>query len=228
MSNKNLQLVVDGRIEEIAIDRLVIAGWVGRDREALQKHIDELGELGIEAPGQTPTYMNLSPETLTSGKTLTVVGADSSGEVECVVITRQDGRRYLSVGSDHTDREFEKYSIPASKQMCGKPLATEAWPLADILDHMGSLIMRSWMIKNGNRTLYQEGTLNMNRDVKELLAGIPEGCVAAGESFCLFCGTFAAIGGLAYGDRFEFEIYDPVLKRNITHGYDIQVLPQFL
>jgi hypothetical protein len=157
-----------------------------------------------------------------------VVGAGSSGEVECVVITGRDGRRYLGVGSDHTDREFEKYGIPASKQMCGKPIAAEAWLFSEVVDHLDSLILRSWMVKGGRRQLYQEGLLSKNRSLTELLLNMPEGCVSAGESFCLFCGTFAAIGGLIYGERFEFELFDPILERRITHGYDIEILPQFL
>lgn len=32
------------------VDQLIMAGWVGRNREALQANIDELAELGI--PGQ--------------------------------------------------------------------------------------------------------------------------------------------------------------------------------
>ena len=67
MSHKNLQLAIGGKIQEIAIDRLVVAGWVGKNLTALQKHIDELAELGIEPPSRTPTYMNLSPATLTTG-----------------------------------------------------------------------------------------------------------------------------------------------------------------
>jgi len=228
MSHKNLQLVIGGCVQEIAIDRLVVAGWVGKNLVALQKHIDELAELGIEPPSRTPTYMNLSPATLTTEARIEVVGGSSSGEVECVVITARDGQRFLGVGSDHTDRDFEKYSIPASKQMCAKPIAKEAWLFNDIMDHLDALILRSWMIKDGQKSLYQEGPLSENRTLSELLHNIPENCISAGESSCLFCGTFAAIGGLKYGERFEFELYDPVLERRITHGYDIEVLQQFL
>ncbi len=228
MSKKQMQLVIDGITEELIIDRLIIAGWVGKDRKALQKQIEELGELGVNPPSRTPIFINLSPEILTTEDTLAVTGPSSSGEVECVIITDRVGRCFLGVGSDHTDREFEKHSIPASKQMCARLIATEFWNFSEIQDHVGSMIMRSWMIKDGNRKLYQEGTLDANLDITELLDTIPAGCTISGKSFCLFCGTFSAIGGLAYGDRFEFEIYDPILKRSITHGYDIQVLPQFI
>ena len=41
----------------------------------------------------------------------------------------------------------------------------------------------------------------------------------------MFCGTPGAIGGIRPAARFEMELHDPVLKRSLTHGYDIDVLP---
>ena len=44
----------DGSIERaISIDTLVIAGWTGRDVDAMEKHIRELEELGIKRPAYT-------------------------------------------------------------------------------------------------------------------------------------------------------------------------------
>jgi len=223
-----INLTLPDGSQELAIDRLVVAGWVGKDRAALQKHIDELAALGVTPPGRTPTYMNLSPSLLTSGEVMSVVGPNSSGEVEAVVVGARDGKRYLTVGSDHTDRQFEQYGIPESKQMCAKPLAGEAWPLDEVRDHLAEVTLRSWVVDGGQRRLYQEGTLAANRDIFELLDGMPPECVPDGCSFCLFCGTFAAIGGLAYGERFAIEMSDPLRKRRITHAYDIRVLPQFI
>ncbi|MCB2216893.1 DUF2848 family protein [Desulfofustis glycolicus] len=214
--------------QELVIDRLVVAGWVGKDRAALQKHIDELAALGVTPPGRTPTYMNLSPSLLTSRPEISVVGPNSSGEVEAVVVVARDGQRYLTVGSDHTDRQFEQYGIPESKQMCAKPMADAAWPLDEVQDHLAEVTLRSWITEGGRRRLYQEGTLAANRDIFELLAEMPSECVDDGCSFCMFCGTFAAIGGLSYGERFEIEMADPLLKRRIAHTYDIRVLPQFI
>lgn len=228
MSEHLIPFTLAGTPLPIAIDRLIVAGWVGKDQAALQKHIDELAELGISPPGRTPTYMNLSPDILTCAPRIGCVGEDSSGEVECLVVVDREGQRYLGVGSDHTDRAFEKFSIPASKQMCAKPVADELWLFQDIASHLDEIVLRSWMIVDGQKALYQEGCLGDNRAVTELLQNIPPGTVADGESFCLFCGTFAAIGGLKYGERFEFEMCDPVLNRRITHGYDVEVLSQYL
>ncbi len=41
----------------------------------------------------------------------------------------------------------------------------------------------------------------------------------------LFGGTMAAIGGVRPADRFSFTIKDPILNREITHAYDVRVLP---
>lgn len=211
----------------LTLERLIVAGWVGKDKAKLMHHIEELGKLGVPAPSRTPTYMNLSPAVLTTGDVVDVVGRESSGEVECVLF-RGGAKVYLGVGSDHTDRGFEKYDIPASKQMCAKPLAPAVWDLDEVRDHLDELILRSWMTVNGRRRLYQEGRLADNLNVLEILEGIPADDGLGLARFCLFCGTFPAIGGIAIGKRFEFEVEDPVHRRKIRHHYRVRCLPQYL
>ncbi len=41
----------------------------------------------------------------------------------------------------------------------------------------------------------------------------------------MFCGTLPVHGGVRAAERFEFELEDPVLGRNILHGYDVISLP---
>ena len=96
--------------------RLVCAGWVGRDAEALQAHIKELEEIGIPGPSRTPIHMNFSTHLLAVTDAVDVISGESSGEVEYVVL-QQGGQTYIGTGSDHTDRGFEKYSITASKHI---------------------------------------------------------------------------------------------------------------
>ena len=231
MITKQLNLVLDSVSGEsplaLSISRLIVAGWVGKDKTALQQHIEELGKLGVPAPSRTPTYMNLSASILTTSEDIEVVGKVSSGEVECVLI-KSSGSIYMGVGSDHTDREFEKYDIPASKQMCSKPLAPVVWDLGDVKNHLDSIKMRSWMTKNRQRCLYQEGQLSNNLSVLEILNGIPAEDHLGIEDFCMFCGTFPTKGEIVIGELFEFEMEDPVLKRKITHSYRVHALPQYL
>jgi hypothetical protein len=207
----------------MSIDQAVIAGWTGRDPVARDKHIAELEAVGIARPTTTPIYYRCSARRLTTGDVIEVCGDQSSGEVEFVLIGWQ-GRIFVGLGSDHTDRKVEAYSVTVSKQMCDKPMASELWELEDVIGHWDRLILRSFAWINGERVLYQEGTLDAMLPIKELIEkgfggkGLPDGCA-------MFGGTFAAKGGIRPASRFEYEFEDPVLKRSIRHGYDVITLP---
>lgn len=207
----------------LAIDQAVIAGWTGRDPVARDKHIAELEAVGIARPASTPIYYRVSARRLTMADSIECSGGDSSGEVEFVLIGWQ-GRIFVGCGSDHTDRKVEAYSVTVSKQMCDKVVASTLWELEDVIGHWDKMILRSHAWINGERVLYQEGTLDAMLPVDDLIArgfdgkGLPDGCA-------MFGGTFAAKGGIRPADRFEFELEDPVLKRTIRHGYDVVTLP---
>jgi hypothetical protein len=207
--------------------RLIVAGWVGKNRAAVDAHIEELKSHGVTPPTRTPTYMNLAADILSTDDSMGVVGSDSSGEVEAVLF--YDGEhRWLGVGSDHTDRAFEAHDIPASKQMCAKIVAPVVWEFDAVADHLDRIILRSHMIKDGKRISYQEGALGDNISVADLEKGIPKNDPLPRDGYCLFCGTFPAKTGIICGERFEFEMEDPVLGFTINHAYDVRVLPQYL
>jgi hypothetical protein len=207
----------------LAIDQAVIAGWTGRDPVARDKHIAELEAIGIARPASTPIYYRVSARRLTTEDSIEVCGNDSSGEVEFVLIGWQ-GRIFVGLGSDHTDRKVETYSVTVSKQMCDKPMAPVLWELEEVIDHWDRMILRAYAWIKGKRELYQQGTLDAMLPVSELIARgfdggkFPDGCA-------MFGGTFAAIGGIRAADRFEYELEDPVLKRSIRHGYDVVTMP---
>ena len=207
----------------MSIDQAVIAGWTGRDPVARDKHIAELEAIGIAPPATTPIYYRCSARRLTTTDVIEVCGGDSSGEVEFVLIGWQ-GRIFVGLGSDHTDRNVEAYSVTVSKQMCDKPMASELWELEDVIGHWDQMVLRAWAWIDGARVLYQEGTLDHMLPVEELIQrgfggkAFPDGCA-------MFGGTFAAIGGIRPASRFEYELEDPVLKRKISGGYDVIVLP---
>ena len=207
----------------LAIDQAVIAGWTGRDPVARDKHIAELEAIGIARPATTPIYYRCSARRITLEDRIEVCGEDSSGEVEFVLIGWQ-GRIFVGCGSDHTDRKVESYSVTVSKQMCDKPVASVLWELEDVIAHWDRMILRSFAWINGERVLYQEGTLDAMLPVKQLIerqfgkSGLPDGCA-------MFGGTFAAKGGIRPASRFEYELEDPVLKRKLSHAYDMIELP---
>lgn len=207
------------RKEAITIGDVVIAGWTGRDQEALEKHIVELEEMGIARPASTPIFYRVSASRLTMAEEIEVSGEDSSGEVEFVLI-QHNGRLYVGVGSDHTDRKVEAYGVTVSKQICDKPLACELWAYDEVRDHWSALMLRSWL---ADGTLYQEGLVTAMRDPSDLLPRFaPEGLA---EGTLVFGGTLAAIGGIRPTRKLTIELSDPVLGRSIRHAYAMCELP---
>lgn len=211
----------ESRTETLAIRHAVIAGWTGRDKVALEKHIVELEELGVARPASTPIYYRVAAARFTTAGEIESTGPESSGEVEFMIL-QADGRRWLGVGSDHTDRKVETYGITVSKQMCDKPVAADLWALDEVLPHWDSLLIRSYAVIDGARVLYQQGSVAAMLPPEEIIAGCEPGF---SDGTAMFCGTLAAIGGIRPAERFEFEIEDPVLGRIIRHGYDVTVLP---
>ncbi len=202
------------------VSDLVIAGWTGRDEAALQAHIRELGALGIAAPRRTPIFYRAGASLLTTAPAVQVIGKESTGEVEFVLFN-VDGGIWVGLGSDHTDRKAEAIGVTLSKQMCPKPVAPEAWALADVAAHWDELMLRSWAISDGRQSLYQEGKVSAMRHPSNLMELF--GKFLPGTA--MFCGTFGVQGGIRWADAFRMELEDPILKRSITHCYEIEALP---
>ncbi len=208
---------------EATINQAIIAGWTGRDPDAVEKHIRELEAVGVARPATTPIFYRVSCSRLTSADQIEASGTKSSGEVEFVLL-KANGQLWVGVGSDHTDREVETYGVTVSKQMCDKPIAPAFWPFDDCDPHWDQLILRSFILENGERVLYQEGTVAGMIAPRDLVAKYTGGA-ALPEGALMFCGTFAAKGGIRSSARFDFELEDPVLGRKIEHGYAIESLP---
>ncbi|MGH7003427.1 MAG: DUF2848 domain-containing protein [Alphaproteobacteria bacterium] len=208
------------RYEGVAIETLVIAGWTGRNQEALEKHIRELEELGVKRPKTTPIFYRVAAALLTTADEIQVSGADSSGEVETVMFRLADGL-WVGLGADHTDRKAETLGVSLSKQLCAKPVAGEVWRFDDVRPHWDQLVMRSWAWIGGQRQPYQEGTVATMRAPADLIARYG-GLVAGGA---MFGGTLAVKGGIRTAEFFEMELEDPVLRRSIRHKYQVTMLP---
>lgn len=208
---------------EVHVPELIIAGWTGSDEKAVNAHIEELAELGIPRPSTVPIYYRVAATRLTTADSIQVSGPDSSGEAEAIIVMI-DGRLWVGCGSDHTDRKAETHGIALSKQMCEKPIGKTLWAFDEVKDHWTDLILRGYAHIEGERVLYQEGTLDAMRLPEELIAKYTDGG-ALPEANLMFLGTLAAIGGIRPADRFEIEIEDPVLNRSLSHGYNIIQLP---
>lgn len=210
---------------DIEIDQLVVAGWAGRDRAAINHHIEELAAIGVPRPSTVPLYYRVSDNSAVQASTIQSVGTESSGEVETFIF-RSGEDLYVSLASDHTDRKLESHSVALSKQICAKPIASIAWPFAEVADHWDQLIIRSWIDENGSETLYQEGPLSSLRTPQDLILGLTGGDAALPEKTGMICGTVGAIGGIRPSGHFTMELFDPVLNRSIRHSYAIETLPE--
>ena len=172
---------------------LVVAGYTGSDPAAVQHHIDELAAIGVPAPTSVPAYYPLARDLVTSDLAIAVESGYTSGEVEPVLI-RVDGNYWLTVGSDHTDRDLERTDIARSKAACPKPIGSMAIALGDAPEVTGwnRVRIRSWV----DGDLYQDGTLAALRPLADTLSRRPAGTegdlVLFGGTVPLIDGTFRA------------------------------------
>ncbi|HZT25692.1 MAG TPA: DUF2848 domain-containing protein [Pseudolabrys sp.] len=203
---------------------LVLAGWTGRDPAALRLHIEELANLGVPRPTSVPIFYRASAANITQAERVEVLGPDTSGEAEPVVVGCADGL-WLGLGSDHTDRKAETImGVAASKQLCPKPLARTLWRLDEVAPRWDRIILRSYATIDGARMLYQEGTLAAMRTPADLISRLALDSRGLVPGTVLFCGTLNAISGIRPASRFEMELEDPTSGRKISHAYDITVL----
>jgi hypothetical protein len=211
------------KLDLSAVRSLVIAGWTGRNVEALEAHIKELEAIGVKRPRTVPIFYRVARSLLTTDGDIEVMADKSSGEVE-FVLYQFDDRLWLGVGSDHTDRKAETVGVTLSKQMCAKPVGAQLWRYDEVKPHWDKLKLRSYVSDGGARRLYQEGPVTNMRAPEELIRLYTGGDrLASGTA--MFCGTFAVHGGISYGGTFEMELDDPVLGRKLTHTYRIVQLP---
>lgn len=207
----------------VQIDTLIVAGWAGRDAHAIEHHIEELAAIGVPRPSTVPLFYRIGTGQLSQTTHLQVLGPDTSGEVEPVVLALADGL-WVAVGSDHTDRKAEAAGVALSKQLCSKVVGTGLWRYDEVAPHWDSLILRAWATIDGKRVLYQEGAVSGLRSPADLMQRYSNTTTLPPGSL-MFGGTIGAIGGIRPGTRFEMELEDPVLQRKLGHAYDIEVLP---
>ncbi|MDP6773055.1 MAG: amidase [Rhodospirillales bacterium] len=212
------------RTHTVAISQAIIGGWTARDKTAMEEHITELVKIGVPRPTTTPLYYRVGARRITTDDEIQCMGADSSGEVEFVLL-QAGGTLWVGAGSDHTDRKVETVGITVAKQICDKPIASEFWPYAEVAPHWDDVVIRAFATIGGQRTLYQEGTVAGLLSPEVLLEGYYGEDGAPEDGTIIFGGTLAVEGGVRPAERFEFELEDPVLGRTIRHGYSVAELP---
>lgn len=218
-----MKLAIGARTLDVAVEAVIVAGYTGRDRELVQHHIDELAAIGVPPPASFPAYWLLPPWLVTQDPAIVVAGDRTSGEAELVLVGDGD-ERYVTLGSDHTDRAAEAVDIELSKAICPVPVATDAWPVAEVEGHWDDLVLRSWIDDGGVGVAYQDGACSSLVPPLDLLAGYP---YARPQRFVMLTGTVPVIGDIRPSGRFRAELHDPVRGRSIHLEYAVSSLAAF-
>ena len=214
-----MRLSIDGVERVFAPEVLVVIGYAGRDRVAVEHHIDELAALGVPRPASIPLFMVFPPWLVSQEPSITVAGSQSSGEAEIVVVVDGD-EAFVTVGSDHTDRALEAVDIVASKAVCPKPVGADAWAASALEGGWDDLSLSS-RIDGG--VLYQDGSAAANLHPLELVAAIPW---AGGPPRCFvaFTGTVPVIGDIRPSSGFSAGLSGPGLLP-LELSYRVEPVP---
>lgn len=224
---KNMTLAVQGENKNIdlAINHVFNAGYAGSDQEKVQEHIDELVKLGVEAPTTTPILFPVSNYIVSTTNDIQVQHGQTSGEIEYVLIWHE-GEIYVTVGSDHTDRELETFSVPMSKQAYPNVIAEDVWKYEDIKDHWNKIELTCWGIYGDEKKVYQRGTCADLLSPDKWTENFAK-LEVENEGNMFFSATInTEENTLAFADKYEFEMHDPVLNRTIKHEYKVHILPE--
>lgn len=211
--------------KELSVDlkNLMVVGFSGKDINKTMEHIKELEKAGVKCPREVPVPYQCDPQIVTRKDTIEVIGDKTSGEAEYLILFH-DGKFYIGIGSDHTDRALEAISIHKSKQLCLKPCSVEFWDYEEVKDHLASLRIVSTQIVDGETVEYQNGVagdmLPFDALLEKVQAEVPlEDCL-------IYTGTVPLLHGFKYGSVFSCALVDDVLKRKLELSYRIHVIDE--
>jgi hypothetical protein len=161
---------------------------------------------------------------ITTAKQIEVVGARTSGEAEFVLLF--DGESILvGVGSDHTDRDLERYSIVKSKQICLNVLSSEVWRYEDLKVGWDDLVIQSWTkpAEGEEWVLYQRASLSIIISPKDLIDLVKSRLKDTQyDGLVIFSGTVPVLTGeMIYGRAFRAELVDSRMGRSLSCEYEI-------
>lgn len=203
---------------ELSRPRLVVAGYTGRDQDAVAAHIAELAAIGVPPPPAVPAFYDLDPGLLTTGPVIELAGGSTSGEVEPVLV-RHAGRYYLGLGSDHTDRDLERRSIAAAKAACPKPLGPDVIALPAGLDALDWDAITVQCHVDG--TAYQRGTLAALRTPADLIARLTGELGDIATDLVLYAGTLPLLDGhFVAGTSWQLTL--TAADDSLTHSYEVK------
>lgn len=206
-----------GTVVPVRARRLIIAGYTGRDQDAVRAHIEELAAIGVPAPPRTPMFYDIPARLVTTAPAIQVAGEQTSGEIEPVLI-RAAGKTYLGLGSDHTDRQVERHDIAQSKSSAPKPLAQGVIDFEEVAARWDDIALSCRV----DGELYQRGTAAALLRPDSLLERLAADSRPLRDGELMFCGTLPLLaGGFVYGVTYELELSLPD-GRMLAHTYQVR------
>jgi hypothetical protein len=206
-------------------DRMVNAGYVGKNQEEVRRHIEELAAKGIPGPKSIPVLYPVVCNVLSLDPAIEVYGNETSGEVEYVLCVVTEDEIYVGLGSDHTDRHLEEIDIPRAKQICPNLMGRTVWPLKEVENHWDDLLMNANVVKDGKDSLYQEGRLGLLLNPVELMSFVKSKIASPLENLIIFSGTMGMLAGeFIFSQKFSAKLIDEKLNRRLEISYDIKPL----
>jgi Protein of unknown function (DUF2848) len=205
---------------ELELRDVVLAGYTGRDQEAVQRHVRELAEHGVPAPWRVPAFYRVTPDLVAATDRIAVLGGETSGEGEFILFG-VGGVQFVGVASDHTDRAVERDDVAKSKQLCRKVVGSRVWRLADIGPHWDHVMLRSFA--DGAERPYQDGPVASLLDPQEILRRVEERTGRTLDDVLVFGGTIPLAGELTYASRFRVELVDELHAMRLEAEYAVEV-----
>lgn len=204
---------------------LYCIGYAGRDKQKTLEHIEELKKIGVPEPKSVPELYHLSSNLISTDESIKVIGPQTSGEIEIVLITDGAGDLFVTVGSDHTDRGLETVSIHKSKQVCAKPIAEKKWNFSDVENEWDELVLYSEVYAEGEWHKYQEDKVSSIIPLNEIKSFLKENDVSMKNSI-VYCGTVPLLSTFIYGQAFKGGLRSGNLDDSIKIEYKIERLKE--
>ncbi len=214
----------DGTTQDIQVERLLNAGYAGREQDEVQAHIAELAELGVPGPSTTPALYPVSPYLAQQTDSVSVQHGKTSGEAEWALVITDHGV-LLTVACDHTDRALEVHGVAWSKNASPDVLGRAAWRLDDVRDHLDDIVLRGWVRTESGEELIQDSSLGALLSPDYWL-DVLDGMGLREPGTVLISGTVPMIHGVdQFAPAWRVEMSDPVTGRAIGAEYEVVPMP---
>lgn len=223
MSQK-LEVTIDGadgaetRVLDVA--RVYNLGFTIRDRDKMQRHLDEVVGVHVPWPERPPVIFPISAWATITSDDVPVQYGRTSGEIEIVTVVDGD-ELLIGVGSDHTDRELEATDIPWGKQVAPNILAPTLWRWRDVADHWDQVQLESYV----DGTLYQKALVSEFWTPEEMVTSVKGRIKEVPGARVFYSGTVVSENEqLDFGKEWSLRMIDPVAGKTIRHDYTVTVL----